>query len=142
MSMADKFSIQKRSEIMSKVRNKDSKIEILLRKELWKMGFRYLKNSNKYFGKPDIVLPKYKTVIFVDSCFWHGCEKHGSLPQTRREFWENKISRNIFRDKEVSLFYENKGWNIIRIWEHDIKKESEIIALKIKTLIITGINIG
>jgi DNA mismatch endonuclease (patch repair protein) len=120
MIMADKFSKQKRSEIMSKVRSKDSKIEILLRKELWRNGFRYRKNSTKYFGKPDIVLPKLKTVIFVDSCFWHGCKKHGSMPQTRRKFWENKISRNKARDKEVSRFYKKEDWNIVRIWEHDI----------------------
>ena len=125
MIMADKFSKQKRSEIMSKVRNKDSKIEILLRKELWKNGFRYRKNSAKYFGKPDIVLPKHKTVIFVDSCFWHGCKKHGSMPQTRREFWENKISRNKARDKEVSRFYKKEGWNIIRIWEHNLSHKFE-----------------
>ena len=118
--MADKFSKQKRSEIMSKVRNKGSKIEVVLCKALWKEGFRYRKNSTKYFGKPDIVLLKYKTVIFVDSCFWHGCKKHGSMPQTRRDFWENKISRNKERDKEVSRFYKKEGWSIVRIWEHDI----------------------
>jgi DNA mismatch endonuclease (patch repair protein) len=129
--MADKFSKQKRSEIMSKVRNKDSKIEILLRKELWKNGFRYRKNSTKYFGKPDVVLPKHKTVIFVDSCFWHGCKKHGSMPQTRREFWENKITRNKARDKEVSRFYKKEGWNIVRIWEHDICLDIEKVTRKI-----------
>ena len=129
--MADKFSKQKRSEIMSKVRSKDSKIEILLRKELWRNGFRYRKNSTKYFGKPDIVLPKHKTVIFVDSCFWHSCKKHGSMPQTRREFWENKISRNKARDKEVSRFYKKEGWNIIRIWEHDICLDIEKVTRKI-----------
>ena len=71
------FSKNKRSEIMSKVRSKGSKIEIEFRKKLWQAGFRYRKNATKYFGKPDIVLPKYKTVIFIDSCFWHGCKKHG-----------------------------------------------------------------
>lgn len=116
---------------MSKVRNKDSKIEILLRKELWRNGFRYRKNSTKYFGKPDIVLPKHKTVIFVDSCFWHGCKKHGSMPQTRREFWETKISRNKARDKEVSRFYKKEGWNIIRIWEHDMSQKNIAIVTKV-----------
>lgn len=116
---------------MSKVKSKDSKIEILLRKELWRNGFRYRKNSIKYFGKPDIVLPKYKTVIFVDSCFWHGCKKHGSMPQTRREFWENKINRNKSRDNEVSRFYKKEGWNIIRIWEHDLCFDIEKVTRKI-----------
>ncbi|MBU4430996.1 very short patch repair endonuclease, partial [Patescibacteria group bacterium] len=71
----DKFSKKKRSEIMSKVKEKDSQIEIVLRKALWKKGIRYRKNVKKNFGNPDLVLAKYKTVIFVDSCFWHGCPK-------------------------------------------------------------------
>lgn len=123
--MADIFSKMKRSEIMSKVRNKDSKIEIEFRKKLWKLGFRYRKNSTKYFGKPDIVLPKYKTVIFIDSCFWHGCKKHGSMPQTRKKFWEAKIERNKQRDKEVSKYYKKSDWKIFRIWEHALKKQPE-----------------
>lgn len=120
--MADIFSKTKRSDIMSKVRNKDSKIEIALRKALWKEGYRYRKNVTNYFGKPDIVLAKYKTVIFVDSCFWHGCKEHGSMPETRREFWKVKIARNKKRDEEVTRHYKDKGWTVIRIWEHEIKK--------------------
>jgi len=108
---------------MSKVKNKDSKIEISLRKALWKEGYRYRKNSTKYFGKPDIVLPKYKTVIFVDSCFWHGCKKHGSMPATRTEFWKKKIARNKERDKEVNRHYKKEGWQVIRVWEHELKKD-------------------
>ncbi|PIT87475.1 MAG: very short patch repair endonuclease [Candidatus Magasanikbacteria bacterium CG10_big_fil_rev_8_21_14_0_10_40_10] len=125
--MADIFSQKKRSEIMSKVRNKDSQIEIIFRKALWKEGFRYRKNSTKYFGKPDIVLPKYKTVIFVDSCFWHGCGQHGSMPQTRKVFWRKKIFRNKERDKEVNRHYKKEHWNVIRIWEHKIKKIDSVV---------------
>ncbi len=123
--MADIFSRKKRSEIMSKVRNKDSKIEILLRKALWKEGFRYRKNSTKYFGRPDIVLPKYKTVIFVDSCFWHGCKKHGTMPATRKTFWEKKIARNKERDKEVNRHYRKQNWQVFRFWEHDLNKNAQ-----------------
>lgn len=119
----DTVSKTKRSEIMSRVKNRDSKMEISFRKKLWRRGFRYLKNSTKYFGKPDIVLPKYETVIFLDSCFWHGCERHCNLPATRAEFWKNKIERNRQRDEEVTEHYRNKGWNVIRIWEHDLKKK-------------------
>ncbi|MFP4514743.1 MAG: very short patch repair endonuclease [Parcubacteria group bacterium] len=129
--MADIFSKMKRSDIMSKVRNKDSKIEIALRKALWKAGYRYRKNSIKYFGKPDIVLPKYKTVIFVDSCFWHGCKKHGSMPATRTEFWEKKIARNKERDKEVNLHYKKESWQVIRVWEHEITKKDPVAIEKI-----------
>lgn len=127
--MADIFTKKKRSEVMSKVRNKDSKIEVKFRKKLWAEGFRYSKNSAKYFGKPDIALPKYKTVIFIDSCFWHGCKKHGSIPATRRKFWMEKIDRNIERDREVSRYYKKQGWKIFRIWEHDLPRRTpEIIA--------------
>jgi DNA mismatch endonuclease (patch repair protein) len=127
----DIFSKKKRSEIMSRVRNKDSKIEISLRKALWAAGFRYRKNDTKYFGKPDIVLPKYKTVIFVDSCFWHGCKTHGTMPTTRKEFWEKKIARNKERDQEVNSYYKEKGWNVIRVWEHELKQKFEKVVSNI-----------
>ena len=120
--MADIFSKEKRSDIMSKVRHKDSKIEIEFRKKLWNAGFCYRKNSTKYFGKPDLVLKSRKIVIFIDSCFWHGCKEHKPMPQSNKEFWMTKISRNIERDHDVTNHYENIGWRIIRIWEHDLKK--------------------
>lgn len=104
---------------MSRVKSRDSKIEIAFRKELWRRGFRYRKNSGKYFGKPDLVLSKHKTVIFIDSCFWHGCKKHCRIPTARKTYWVNKIERNKARDKEVSKYYKKQGWKIFRIWEHD-----------------------
>ena len=118
----DTVSKSKRSEIMSRIRSRDSKIEIAFRKELWRHGFRYLKNSNKYYGTPDVVLPKYNTVIFIDSCFWHGCKKHCRIPTSRTEYWIQKIERNRKRDRIVNEHYRKKGWNIIRIWEHDLKR--------------------
>lgn len=117
--MSDIVSKKKRSEIMSHIKSKDSKIEVLFRKALWKQGFRYSKNSSKYFGKPDIVLLKYKTVIFIDSCFWHGCKKHCRIPSVRKKYWTEKISRNKERDKEVSKYYKKQDWRIFRVWEHD-----------------------
>lgn len=118
---------------MSKIRNKDSKIEIIVRKKLWSEGFRYRKNSTKYFGKPDIVLPKYKTVIFIDSCFWHSCSKHFAMPATRKEFWRKKIERNRKRDKVVNSHYKKNGWEIIRIWEHDLSEPK--LLRKIRSII-------
>lgn len=122
--MSDIVSKKKRSEIMSRIKNKDSKIEVLFRKELWRQGFRYRKNSTKYFGKPDIVLPKYKTVIFIDSCFWHGCKRHCRIPTVRKKYWTEKITRNRERDKEVSRHYKKQDWKILRIWEHNLKKKN------------------
>jgi len=120
--MADKFSQKKRSEIMSAVKSKDTKIEIAFRKALWSHGFRYSKNSAKYFGKPDLILKKYKTVIFIDSCFWHGCKRHYIAPTTNKKYWMNKLNRNKERDREVNKFYKKSEWNIVRIWEHNLKK--------------------
>lgn len=128
--MADIFSKKKRSEIMSNVRNKDSKIEIAFRKALWKEGFRYRKNVSGYFGRPDLVLKKFKTVIFIDSCFWHGCKKHCKMPTTNEMFWNNKINKNIERDKNVNKHYKVIGWKVIRIWEHKLKKGEFDLELK------------
>ena len=130
--MSDTVSKKKRSEIMSRIKSKDSKIEILFRKELWKQGFRYSKNSSKYFGKPDVVLLKHKTVIFIDSCFWHGCKKHCRIPSVRKKYWTEKIKRNKKRDKEVSKHYKKQGWKIFRVWEHDLtKKDFKFIKIKV-----------
>lgn len=120
----DTVSRKRRGEIMSRVRNKDSKIEIEFRKALWREGFRYSKNSNKYFGKPDLVLKKYKTVIFIDSCFWHGCKKHCRIPETNQKYWIIKIERNKKRDKEVNQYYKKEGWRVIRVWEHKLKSSN------------------
>ncbi len=119
----DMFSKKKRSEIMSKIRSRDTKIEIVFRKALWNKGFRYSKNSAKYFGKPDLVLKKYKTVIFIDSCFWHNCPRHGYLPKSNLKYWKKKIEQNKQRDKTVNRYYKKIGWTATRIWEHEIKND-------------------
>ncbi len=89
----DIFDKKKRREIMSRVKNKDSKLEIDFRKKLWKKGVRYRKNSVKYFGKPDLVVKKYKLVIFIDSCFWHFCPIHREIPKTNKKFWLEKLKK-------------------------------------------------
>lgn len=129
--MADTFSQRKRSKIMSRVKSKDSAIEIILRKGLWKSGFRYRKNSSQYLGKPDIILKKYKAVIFIDSCFWHGCPKHLRMPSSNQKYWETKIARNQERDKEINSYYGKNNWRIIRVWEHDILKNPDRCVNKI-----------
>lgn len=134
--MTDTVSKKKRSEIMGKIRSKDSQIEVNFRKILWKAGYRYRKNVKNYFGKPDIVLLKYKTTIFIDSCFWHGCKKHCRIPTLRKKYWTAKIERNRLRDRKVNKFYRKNNWNIFRIWEHNIQQDidntKDKIILKIK----------
>lgn len=119
----DSISRKKRSETMSRIRSKDSKIELLFRKKLWKSGLRYRKNPGEYFGKPDLVLKKYKAVIFIDSCFWHGCKKHCRIPVTRKDYWIRKIDKNTKRDREVNRYYKNIVWKTFRIWEHQIDSD-------------------
>lgn len=111
---------------MAAVSDKDTKPELIVRKYLFSQGFRYLKNDKRYPGTPDIVLPKYGTIIFVHGCFWHGhgC-KAGGLPDTRREFWKNKISNNEERDLRNQKKLENDEWNVITVWECEIKNKSD-----------------
>ena len=122
--MADIYNPQKRSEIMSKISGKETKPEILVRKFLFAKGFRFRKNDKRFPGKPDIVLPKYKTVIFINGCFWHGhnCSA-GKLPETRKEFWKEKINGNIERDKRNKAELIKQGWNVITIWQCELKNQ-------------------
>lgn len=119
--MSDIFSFQKRSDIMSKIGGKNTKPEILVRKFLFSKGFRYRINVKTLPGKPDIVLPKYKTVIFVNGCFWHGhnCKK-GKLPSSNIDFWREKISNNKSRDDKNSDLLIKLGWKVIIIWQCEI----------------------
>ena len=116
---------------MSAVRSKNSEIEIKFRKALRKLGYRFRQNAADYFGKPDIVFKKYKTAVFVDSCFWHGCVRHCRMPASRRKYWVDKIERNKKRDRQVRRHYVKEGWNVLRFWEHDIK-DAEKLQKKIK----------
>jgi DNA mismatch endonuclease (patch repair protein) len=120
----DRFSKEKRSSIMSKISGKETKPEILVRKYLFSKGFRFRKNVKTILGKPDIVLSKYKTVIFIHGCFWHGhtC-KRAALPKTNHEFWETKIDRNKKRDKLTKRALQEAGWNVITIWQCKIGNE-------------------
>lgn len=126
--MADKFSSKKRSEIMSKITGKDTKYEQMVRKWLFAHGFRYRKNDKRYPGKPDIVLPAYRTVIFINGCFWHGHKncKYFTIPKTRTDFWLSKINENMERDKRNIASLEELGWNIIVIWQCELRKDPNI----------------
>lgn len=127
----DKVSKKMRSEIMSKIRSKDSVMEITLRKELHKLGLRYRKNVHDLKGKPDIVFAKKKVAIFLDSCFWHGCRWHCRLPNTNRTYWVAKIERNKARDNNINKLYKKNGWTVLRIWEHEVNKNFERPIAKI-----------
>lgn len=121
--MTDHISPEHRSWNMSRIKGKDTKIEVKVRSWLFARGFRFRKNDNRYPGKPDIVLPKYKTVIFINGCFWHrheGC-KYATMPKTRVDYWNAKFERNVANDKLHIKQLEELGWNVITLWECELK---------------------
>lgn len=122
--MADVHTPEQRSYNMSRIRSKNTKPEELVRKYLFAQGFRYRKNDNRLPGKPDIVLPKYKTVIFINGCFWHGHEgcRYFVWPKNNAEFWKEKISGNIQRDRQNHQLLIQQGWYVLDVWECELKK--------------------
>ena len=129
--MADNHSKEIRSMNMSHIRSKNTKPEELVRKFLFSQGFRYRKNVKTLPGCPDIVLPKYKTVIFVNGCFWH---KHDCprfvWPSSNQEYWVPKITANVERDKKNYLLLQNSGWNVVIVWECELKKAAMVNRLE------------
>jgi DNA mismatch endonuclease (patch repair protein) len=121
--MADVFSKEKRSWIMSRVKGKDSLPEMIVRRYLHSLGFRYRLHVKQLPSKPDIVLPKYKTIILIHGCFWHGhknCKK-ASLPKSRTEWWQKKIETNFKNDKKNENALRKLGWNVIVVWQCELK---------------------
>ncbi|MCF2501358.1 very short patch repair endonuclease [Dyadobacter chenhuakuii] len=109
---------------MSRIRSKNTKPEVIVRKRLFSMGFRYRLHDKKFPGKPDIILPRYKTVIFVNGCFWHGHQgcRYFIIPKTRTEWWTSKISSTSLNDLKVTELIRLKGWQVLTIWECELKK--------------------
>jgi len=123
--MTDIYNKKKRSDVMSKISGRETKPELIVRKYLFSKGFRYRKNDKRYPGKPDIVLPKYKTLIFIHGCFWHGHKcPAGKLPDTNRKFWESKIRANIERDRKNIRELKKSGWKVLTIWQCEIKNKA------------------
>jgi DNA mismatch endonuclease (patch repair protein) len=120
---------------MSRIRGKDTTPEIRLRKNLWNLGLRY-RIHYKLPGRPDIVFPGRKLVVFVDGCFWHGCPKHGVRPKTNSSFWNKKIQGNIERDTRIKQELEDMGWTVLRFWEHDIASNLSKIIKKLANVVI------
>jgi len=132
--MSTERTKEQTSLMMSKIRSKNTEIEKIFGKTLWQSGLRYRKNYKKLEGKPDFVLVKHKIAIFCDSEFWHGYDWGKSRKKEfkkNKEFWINKIQRNIERDKEVNKILTDKEWKVFRFWGKDIKKDPDSCAEKI-----------
>jgi DNA mismatch endonuclease, patch repair protein len=137
VQMPDNLTKEQRKKNMRAIKSQ-SKLENKVSKELWRLGLRFRKNA-KLFGKPDISIKKYKIVIFIDSCFWHCCPIHGNMPKSNRDYWEKKLERNKLRDIEVSKYYFDKGWNVLRVWEHEFKEDFNRALNKIASFIHKGL---
>ncbi|GAA4949990.1 very short patch repair endonuclease [Algibacter agarivorans] len=136
------YTTKKRSKIMSRIRGKNTKPELLFRKALWTKGVRYRVNSKKLPGKPDVSIQKYKLAIFIDGEFWHGYnwQERKSKLKSNRGFWIPKIERNMQRDSEVNLELKNLGYTVFRFWEREIKKELNKCINDVMIYIYTGEN--
>ena len=135
--MADVHSKETRSYNMSRVRGSNTKPEMIVRKFLFSKGFRYIIHNQNLPGKPDLTFPKFKIVIFVNGCFWHGHEgcKYFVIPKTRTEWWLNKINQNKRKDAENSKLLNENGWNVVTVWECELKpkkREKTLSALQIQ----------
>ncbi|TCW63390.1 DNA mismatch endonuclease Vsr [Burkholderia sp. SRS-25] len=142
--MVDFLSRKERSERMARIRGKNTFPELTLRKILHRMGFRYRLHNEKLPGKPDIVLPRYRSVVFVHGCFWHrheGC-RIATLPKSNTQFWVEKFERNVARDARVKVELERLGWRIFIVWECELSstdkasKVGEYLAKELKANIL------
>ena len=131
----DVMTKQQRHNCMARIKGKNTKPELIVRRFLWSHGLRYRINYSRLPGKPDLVLTKYRTVIFVNGCFWHGHDgcRYYTHPKTHPEFWEKKVRRNRERDALMTARREARGWSVITVWECEVKKarlEATIAAVE------------
>ena len=129
--MVDVHSPKQRSRNMAAIKGKNTKPELVIRKELHRLGFRYRIHYSALPGKPDLVFPKYKAVIQIHGCFWHKCPKCFNKPKTNKKYWLPKIENNVKRDRKNSRILKKEGYKVIRIWEHEIKKDFYKVLTKI-----------
>ena len=115
---------------MSRVRATNTALELRFRRALWANGLRY-RVRNRLPGKPDIVFASARVVVFIDSCFWHACPWHGEQPKSNASFWSQKLMRNRLRDRQVSRTLRAEGWQVIRLWEHQLAKHFENCILRV-----------
>jgi DNA mismatch endonuclease (patch repair protein) len=131
--MTDTVSKEIRSRIMSKIKGKDTSPELRLRKELWRIGYRYKKDYKSGPYRIDVAFPRAKLAIMVDGCFWHACPRHFKMPKSNKRYWIKKIGDNRKRDNKFNNFMRVGGWMVIRLWEHDINNNLAGCMKRIKS---------
>lgn len=139
--MPDHLTARERSKNMSRVRSRDTRPELMVRSLLHRAGYRFRVNRRDLPGKPDIVLPRYETVIFVHGCFWHrhrNC-KRTTMPATRKRFWKAKFEQNVARDKRAKKALRKLGWKVIIVWECEVRRDPAVAARRVIEKISGGV---
>ncbi len=134
-AMTDVMTAAQRSRCMSRIRGRDTKPEVALRSALWRFGLRFLKKS-RLPGRPDVVFPREHIAVFVDGCFWHRCPEHQTKPAANSEFWEEKLSGNVDRDRRTDAQLKAEAWTVMRIWEHEVEEGAEAAARKVREVVL------
>lgn len=130
----DIVSPEQRSRNMSRIRGSDTKPEVALRSALWRRGLRFRKKT-RLRGKPDVVFPTERVVVFVDGCFWHRCPEHQTRPAANAEFWDDKLSGNVARDRRVDEALEREAWTVVRVWEHEVERALHSVTDRVCELV-------
>ncbi len=129
--MTDVLTREQRSHCMSRIRSKNTEPELAVRRALWLAGYHFRLHRADLPGKPDIVFPAFKLVLFVDGCFFHGCPKHSVRPRTNTSFWRNKVEGNVRRDRLVGQSLRAAGWRVLRVWEHQVRQDIRRVVQRV-----------
>ena len=133
--MPDVLTPEQRKLNMSRIRGKNTTPEMTIRKKLYSCGIRGYRIHYNLPGKPDIVFIRKRVVVFIDGCFWHKCPVDFQEPETRKEFWLDKIEKNVLRDRKIDSELTGQGWKILRIWEHEVKKDPDSVVSRIVSVL-------
>lgn len=131
----DNVASEVRERTMRSVKSQNTKLENKVRKALWSKNIRYRKNVKDLVGHPDISIKNKKIVVFIDSCFWHGCLEHCRMPHSNESYWNKKIGNNKARDQSVNKYYADKGWTCVRVWEHELRDNFDLTVTRIAEII-------
>lgn len=128
-----------RSELMSRIRSKNTEPERILRAAVWALGLRYRLHARTPVGRPDLVFPGPRVAVFIDGCFWHGCPEHYVRPRSRIDFWSGKLQENVERDHRQTLQLEETGWRVLRFWEHEVFTRLDEAAAEVERVVRQGL---
>lgn len=135
--MSDVMTPEQRSRCMSRIKGRNTKPELALRRALWARGHRYRVN-HRLPGKPDVAFVGARVAVFIDGCFWHGCPEHRVKPKTNPDFWRKKLSGNVERDRKVSALLAAEGWIVLRFWEHEVEDDLRKVVDAVEAALVSN----